>query len=671
MSVPRGMTVIPFLFSLLLIGCAPKASDVIVLEVGPSKFTLGDYEKFYLRNSGGLDAARKSTQADREHFLDLLANYKLKLLDAYDHHLLQDTEIVRELKEYRATLASTYLIEKEITDPGIRTLYDRRKEEIRAQHILLRLSPDAAPADTFKVYQRAMDIIRRAHAGENFDSLALKYSEDPTVKMNHGDIYYFTGGQMVTPFENAAYQMKPGEVSSVPTRTAFGYHIIRILDREPSRGTIKVSHIMMRFQKSAADSADTAAALSRVKAMQDSLRRGWDFHQLASKFSEDAGSAPKGGDLGWFERRRFVQPFDEAAFKLRPGQVSGIVRTPFGYHLILCDSARPFPSYEALHDELKKSYQQQRYAEDYAAYIAGLKKEFSYSFSDSTFDAFLASLDSTKNTDDSAWTDKIPPELRQRALMSMNHHPVSLDTVVDILQRGSDYRGIPLRRSELKTPVDRIGESLLIQEKSAGLEERNPDFASLMKEYTDGIVLYKAEQTEVWNRTAVTDSALKEYYSQNKTKFRFPERVNIAVIEPGPDTLAYLVYDSLKHGASFAELAQRYPEERDTRSEDGSRGFQPVDTDPLTKHAETMSVGEISEPFEAESGVYAIIKLIAREPAREKTFEEAGAEISNAYQEASSKLLETRWLESIKQRYPVKEYPEALQKAFQSPEPSQ
>lgn len=671
MSVLRGMSFIPFLFSLLLIGCSPKAGDIVVLEVGPSKFTLADYEKFYLRNSGGWDVARKSTPAEREHFLDLLANYKLKLLDAYDRNLLQDTEIVRELRDYRATLASTYLIEKDITEPGIRKLYDRRKEEIRAQHILLKMTPDASPKDTLRVFEKAMEIIKRAHAGENFDSLALKYSEDPTVKMNRGDIYYFTGGQMVTPFENAAYQMKPGEISAFPARTAFGYHIIKILDREPSRGTIKVAHIMMRFQKSAADSADTAAALGRIRSMQDSLKHGWDFHALAAKFSEDAGSASKGGDLGWFERRRFVQPFDEAAFKLRAGETSGIVRTPFGYHLIHCDSTKPFPTYEALHEELKKSYQQQRYTEDYNAYVAGLKKEYRYSFNDSAFEAFAAALDSTKTTDDSAWAQNISPDIRRLELMSINGRPIHLDTVVSILEKASEYRGIPLRRGELKSPVDRIGESLLIEEKSAGLEERKPEFGTLMKEYTDGIVLYKAEQTEVWNKTAVTDSALKEYYNQNREKFTFPERVNIAVINPGPDTLTYLVYDSLKHGADFADLASRYPEEREAKSDGGARGFQPIDTDALTHHAASMSVGEISEPVEAEAGNFAIIKLIAKEPARQKTFEEAGAEVSNAYQENASKLLETKWLDTVRLRYPVKEYPEELKKAFQSPEPSE
>lgn len=660
----RGMLAILFFVSLSLIGCSPKASDVIVLEVGPAKVSLAEYENFYSRNSGGPDSARKSTPEERTHFLDLLADYKLKLQDAYDRGLRTDSEIVAELADYRASLATTFMIEKEITEPGIRQLYDRRKEEIRAKHILLRMNPDASPEETLKVFNRAMDLIRRLKAGESFDSLAMKNSEDPSVKSNRGDIYYFTGGQMVTQFENAAYDMKKGELSSRPARTPFGYHIIQIVDRQPVRGSIKVSHIMARFQSAAADSADTASALMRIRGVVDSLKKGWDFHKLAQKLSEDAGSASKGGDLGWFERRRFVQPFDEAAFKLQVGEVSPIVRTPFGYHLIRCDSARPLRSFTEMKDDLKKTYQQHRYADDYNLYVAGLKNKFSYSFDDTTFRLFVSHLDSTKTTSDSAWAEGVPPDVRRLPILMIGGHGVALDTVIGRLDRTPDFRGTALRAGDLRGRCDRIGETLLLEEESIGLENRNPEFAALMKEYTDGVILYKAEQMEVWNKTTVSDSALKDFYEQNLSKFVFPERVNISVLVPGPDTIAYMVYDSLKRGVDFTSMLPRYQEDPSLKSKDGSRGLEPVDTDLLTRRAASLKVGDISEPFEMDNGTYAVIKLVGREPAREKTFEEAGAEVSNAYQDHLSKQLEQQWLDRIKARYAVKKYPDALKDAF-------
>mgnify|MGYP001209281630 FL=1 len=653
-------------------GCSPKASDIIVLEVGPAKVSLADYENFYTRNSGGWETARNTSMEEREHFLDLLTNYKLKLQDAVDRNLANDSDVVKEIAEYRASLASTFMIDKDITEAGIRDLYDHRKEEIRAQHILLKLSPTASPEETLKAYTKAMDIIRRAKAGENFDSLAVQNSDDPSVKMNYGDIYFFTGGQMVPQFEIAAFALKKGEVSPVPAKSTFGYHIIKITDRQPACGSIKVSHIMARFKNPTVDSADTAAALLRIKDIQDSLKSGVEFHKLAVKLSEDGGSAPQGGDLGWFERRRFVQPFDEAAFKLKVGEVSGVIRTPYGYHLIFCDSTKPFPpiSDPKYRDDLKKVYSQHKYNEDYAAYIEKLKTDYRYSFDEKTFGEFVANLDSSKSTYDSAWSNSVPPEILQQPLIIINNQQFSVDTIVVVLGSRPEYQNTPLRSSELRKRADQIANAFLLDVKSVGLEQRSPEFAALMKEYTDGIILYKAEQLEVWGKTSVSDSALKEFYNQNPGKFVFPDRVNIGVLAFDTDTLAALIYDSLQHGTDFAELITRYKEMPPPKSKDGSRGLQPVNTDTLTMRAWTLSVGQISDPIRTEDGISAIVKLIAKETARQKTFEEAGAEISNAYQDYTSKLLEQQWLERVKQTHPVKQYKEMLSRAFTSPPPN-
>ncbi|MBI4811194.1 MAG: peptidylprolyl isomerase [Ignavibacteriales bacterium] len=667
MEIFQKVAVVLLTCAILFFGCSPKSSEIIVLEVGQQKVTLAEYENFYTRNSGGWEMGQKSSLEERERFLDLLTNYKLKLQDAYDRNLINDTDIVSELREYRVSLATSFMTDREITIPGVKKLYDRRKEEIRAQHILLKVTPEAMPEETLKTYNKAMDLIRRAKVGENFDSLAIQNSDDPSAKFNAGDIYYFTGGQMVTPFENAAYGMKKGEISQTPVRSTFGYHIIRILDRQPVRGSIRVSHIMTRFQKSASDSADTAAARIRIQSLQDSLKKGWDFHKLAVKLSEDAGSAPQGGDLGWFDRRRFVQPFDEAAFKLKAGEISPIIRTPFGYHLISCDSAKPVPPHAILSEDLKKIYQQQRYNEDYSSYLAKLKKDYQYQFNEEIFEKFISSLDSSKTTDDSAWAGTVPSEIKMKPLMVINGHQILLDTVIIVLEKRPEYQNTLLRAPELRTRINRIADGLLLETKSIGLEQRYPEFANLMKEYTDGIVLYKAEQLEVWNKTTVSDTALRNYYEQNASKFVFPDRVNITALVLDTDTLAFMVYDSLKKGSDFSDMVNRYREMPPPKLSDGSRGLQPVETDELTKRAATMAVDEISEPITTEDGTYAIIKLNTKESARQKTYEEAGAEVSNAYQEASSKNLEKHWLDRVKQRHPVKQNKEVLLKAFTSP----
>jgi len=607
--------------------------------------------------------------AEREHFLDLLTNYKLKLQDAYERKMLDDPEIVNELREYRATLASTFLVEKEITEPGLRRLYDRRQKQIHVQYILLSMKPEASPEDTLRLYTKTMDIIRRAKGGENFDTLAVKFSEAPGANANHGDYYFITGGKLVASFEDAVYSIPAGDISPKPVRTPSGYLVIRIIGVEPTK-SMKARHIMARFQSANPDSAEVSAALTRIKGLQDSLKKGWDFANLAVKLSEDGGSSGQGGDLGWFERARWVLPFDEEAFKLNPGQISGIIRTPFGFHIIRCDSVKPLSPYPEMENELKKSYQQTRYNDDYAAYVESMRKQYGYSFHEDAFKALLSHVDSTKTTEDSAWDQKLTPEIRKAELMTVDRRPLSVDTVISLLRTKSEFRAASLREGDLKPRVDRFADAFLFEEKSVGLESRYPEFASLMKEYSDGIVLYKLEQMEVWNKTSVNDSLIREYFAGNREKFMLPEQLKIGEIALGSDTTALMVYDSLKHGADFASIASHWNEDPDLKAKGGDRGFITLDTDEVSKQAAALTIGEISQPFELDNGDYAIVKLLAREPARQKTFEEAGAEVSNAYQEHLSKELEQQWVDRVRQRFQVKQYKELLRNAFLSPQDS-
>ncbi|HTK81051.1 MAG TPA: peptidylprolyl isomerase [Bacteroidota bacterium] len=664
MSAVHRVLVTLFL-SMMIYACAPKTSDIVVLEVGPSKVTMSEYESFFTRNSGGWDVAKQSSMEERERFLDLLTNYKLKLRDAYDKNLINDSDIVRELREYRTSLASTYILDRELTEPGVKLLYERRKEYIRPQHILLSLKPDASPEETLKAYSKAMEIIRLAASGQSFDSLTMQYSSDPSTKTNRGDLYYITTGTLVKPFEDAMYSIPKGKIGSTPARSSFGYHIIKILDREPTR-IVKARHIMSRFKSQTPDSSEASEALARVQGYADSLKKGWDFAKLATKVSEDPGSAPNGGDLGWFERRRWVLPFDEAVFKLRLGETSSIVRTPFGYHIIRIDSQKSIPPFTdaAFRDELKKMYQQHRYSEDFADYVAKMKTEYAFEFNEEAFNALVARLDSTKLIGDSAWDDGIPADVRALPLLKINHRSISVDTVVAALGNRAEFRNTSLRRADLRPRIDRIAESLLLEAKSGKLEAQYPEFASLMKEYDDGVVLYKAEQMEVWNRNVVSDSSLRSYYEEHKAKFMFPEKVNIAEIFVSTDTMAAKLYDSLSRGADFATLAKRHSEDVDLGSKGGERGFLPVDTDSLTKLGTTLQAGEYTEPKQVEEGGFVIVKLLGRQAARQKTFDEAGAELSNSFQDTNSKLLEQQWLDRVKGRYPVKQYKERLVDAF-------
>ena len=759
-------------------GCSPVEQDAVVATVGTQPVKLSEYEQQYIKSLGSREAGAATSQDDREKFLDLVVKYRLKLAGAHGEGLDKHPEVLNEIAAYKGSLAASYLTEREVITPGVRQLYARQNEEIRASHILLSLNPSAPAADSTAAYKKAYEIIAAARSGIDFGRLALEHSQDPSVKLNNGDLYYFTAGQLVAPFEDAAFAMKIGEISSAPVRTQYGLHIIKLVDRKPAPGEVHASHIMIRFQNPNPSPQDTIEAYGKIKALKDSLGAGSDFASLATRHSQDPGSAGRGGDLGYFSRRRWVQPFDEVAMNLKPGQVSDIVRTPYGYHLIKCYDVRPRKTFEAAKQELQPIYQQLRYQDDYAKFLDRLKKEVHFLLYDSTLTRFLASVDTNGTTHDSAWWSPIKPGLGPLPLYSVQDQRISVDSVVRLIDARPELASTPLRAQPLGAAVDKIGEQLVFSAKADLLAKNVPEFAALLAEYREGILLYQVEQEHVWNRIVMGDSVLKPYFAANRDKFTWPDRISVTEIRGASDSLAGVISRRLRAGESIETLAagdsirlaspSAYrtafapgsartdahslaplsamvgelehdsgirvtitarpdtskgrsrsvklatarleairthlinklkidparvtiissplpsgapggagtpsPGEADIlRTELSGRSplvlgkpetvILPPLTDERTQRADSLAIGKATPPF-LYKGFHTIVRLNAREKARRKTYEEAGPELSSAYQDSESKRLESDWLTQLSRNYPVVEYKPVLKDAF-------
>ena len=243
---------VSFLTIVLFIGCG--TSNPTLATIGDEKITLHNFEDSYAKNNGGWDTSATSSLEDRQRFLDLIVKYKLKVKEARAQGLEKDSAIINEMDTYHVAVAQSYMIEKEVVEPGVQQLYDRKKKKyVQAiyfsafrllQHLTIRLA----------AYERAMNAIAQIpHIP--FDSLAYQLSEDPSAKSNHGDLGFFTGGRMVPEFEDACYSLKPGEYTKTPVRTQFGYHIIKVTARQPNPGSVRISHILLRFNDSLSDTA--------------------------------------------------------------------------------------------------------------------------------------------------------------------------------------------------------------------------------------------------------------------------------------------------------------------------------------------------------------------------------------------------------------------------------
>jgi peptidyl-prolyl cis-trans isomerase C len=138
---------------------------------------------------------------------------------------------------------------------------------------------------------------------------------------------------------------------------------------------VRASHILIKVDPGS-EEAKKAEARNRIELLQTKLKKGEDFGALAKEYSEGP-TGPKGGDLGFFGRGQMVKPFEEAAFTMKPGQVSDMVETRFGYHLIMVTDRTPEGTvpYEEAKDRLEQFLMQQKVQAEIANYVETLKAE--------------------------------------------------------------------------------------------------------------------------------------------------------------------------------------------------------------------------------------------------------------------------------------------------------
>jgi len=137
---------------------------------------------------------------------------------------------------------------------------------------------------------------------------------------------------------------------------------------------VKASHILIKVDPSA-DDATKAAARKKVEDLQQKLKDGGDFAELAKENSEGPSNV-RGGDLGYFKRGQMVKPFEDAAYSMQTNEVSGLVETRFGYHLIKVYDKKPAQTlaYADVKDKIAQRLKQEKVEKDATRYVEDLKK---------------------------------------------------------------------------------------------------------------------------------------------------------------------------------------------------------------------------------------------------------------------------------------------------------
>ena len=650
------LTIILFAFS----ACSTANSDLVVAEYGNYKIDKDDFKKAYIKSVGGLEEAKDDSLSQLKSYLDLYLNYKMKLRDTEVRGYDKDETVQKELEDYKNQIGKSFIEERYITAPGIKKLYEDDKYEYKFRHILVK-------ADTIsrkRAYALALELIDRLNNGEDFASLAKKYSGDVATRDAGGEIYYLKISQMpLANFADVLLECPAGKVYQKPVLSTAGYHIINVIDKKPVRYRIRASHIIRDF-KNEAGQPDTANALAIIQEVKKQLDEGVAFDSLALKYSEDPGSKSRGGDLGSFPRRSMVVEFDSAVFNLKVGEVSDIIKTRFGYHIAKCTEEEEMPPFDKLEPDLRKFFVKNVQSYRLEQFKDKLKAEYGLKINKDVYPFVQSQFDSTLLGDEYLTSD-FRNKIKSETAFQLQGKDYNLDYLLGYYLEKGNRIGTVIDSTLVKNLVNNRTEDLLFETKMNDMEKNDPEFADIIEEYRNGILIFKLQEEEVWSKIKVDSVGMYNYYENHKSDYQWGPRVSYKAILSNSDSLINKIYSSINDNNNFEEMFKQFSEAKERGIKTETVELVDVEKDVYSKKADSMeNIGDISPVFQTGKKEWSFIQLTAKHEPAPKTFEEAQNEVAGPYQEILTKAAEQEYIDRLDSVYkPVKHY-EALENMF-------
>jgi peptidyl-prolyl cis-trans isomerase SurA len=613
-----------------------KKSKVLpVFTVNKKPVTTDEFIYLYKKNhQNNADDFSKEKIVE---YLDLFINFKLKVEEARHRGMDTTATFINEYNSYKDELRKPYLPDSKLTDSLVKLTYNRIKEEIHAAHILINLKPEATPEDTLLAYNRITELRNKAVAGEDFGTLAANNSEDPSAKMNKGDLGYFTALQMVYPFETGAYNTPTGQVSSI-IRTRFGYHILKVLDRRPARGEVEVSHIMIRT----GENKDNEKAKNTIFEVYDQLQAGAKWEELCKQFSEDPGSKDSGGRLRPFGvgAMSSVPSFEAMAFSMKePGNISDPFQTQYGWHIIRLEKKIPLGTFEEMAPGIKsKVSRDERVQVSKQALQVKLRKDFKLDEKLAVKTKVIALADTTLKT--GQWQIPAFPNAEKEVLFTLEGKPYVVKSFFSYVKKNQKPNSLSpekyldqLYNSYIDASITQLLEDRLI--------EKNPEYKMLLNEYYEGILLFEIMEKEVWNKATEDSIGQHKYYDNNVTRYQAKERARAELFSATSKEFIQPLSDLLAKGDSVK--LQEFISNQKIKKEAGL--FEKEEKPVLAKV--TWAPGVYPSENNALFYVVSIKEILLPGP---KSFEDARASVISDYQN----FLEKEWLNTLRAKYNVK-----------------
>lgn len=469
--------------AILTVGAAlwAKPKDPVLMTIDGQPVTLSEFE--YLRHK---NAGQQLEEETLEQYLDRFIDYKLKVIQAQKEGLDTTPDFKKEYYSYRRELAQPYLQDTTVMEQVYADAYARTLEDIEMDHLMVSLSD-----------RQRIDSIRQAVInGADFLELAEKLTVDPSYPRNKGHYGWVRSGVYPVEFESAAWSTPVGQVSEVIT-TPYGYHLVKVLNRRPAAGEVHASHILVDSQ----EKADSIYSM---------LKNGADFAELAQTNST-CGSAPQGGDLGWFGRGQMVPEFETVAYELSDGNISEPFKTRFGWHIVKKHESR-MPDKEQTIAKIKaQASRDERAKLPRTARAQQLKKEYKSRIVDEGRKKLLTSIA------DSGYQAAV--SMLQNDATPLFQVADSTVTIRDFLNPVPSVNPRLDATTQIEKSLDGRLNTVILAYENNRLANKYPEFRNIDREYREGLMVYAVSDEHVWQRPAKEPEALEAYFEANREKY--------------------------------------------------------------------------------------------------------------------------------------------------------
>jgi peptidyl-prolyl cis-trans isomerase SurA len=631
-----------FILFFVLFSNAQIKSEDVLFTVGDAPVLASDFLRVYNKN---LDLVKDESQKDVDEYLKLFVNYKLKLAEAKSLGFHKKPQYIRELNGYKKQLAKNYLTDYEVTDALVKEAYERISYDIKAKHILIRLNP--SQKDTLVIYNRLVKL-RTRFLNEDFNSLQKEIHNGNTLLVE--DLGYFSGFKMVYDFESVAFNTNVGEVS-MPFRTQFGYHIVKVLDKRKSRGEVTVGHIMIsNNQKDVSFKPEV-----RIQEIYKLILQDENFESLAMQFSDDKSSAEKGGKLSPFTGGQLSSAlFEDVAFSLnKVGEVSEPFQSDYGWHIIKLYNNKPIASFDEMKYGLENKVRRDARSKLINTSLQNkLKKQYHISSINSARSYFVSILNDTYYN--RAW--KIPSNItKKKPLLQIGDTLLTYNDFATFLYKRQKAVN---KKQSFQEIVDTnyeafINTNVLVYHEQ-NLENENVEFAQILSEYREGLLLFDLMETKIWNAVKKDTLGIQNYYNTNKDKYKWEQRIDAVVATSAKEKDIKVVEKMLNKGSKVEEIKTKLNQDN-TQKVIFTSGIMAATHRALPK---TFNFKKGISKIYFYNDAYHIIKTNKVLPQTNKSLEEVKGAVISDYQD----LVEKSWLKELEGKYQIKINQEVLAK---------